>query len=141
MGVVVVVEAGEPWRTVRAEPVDGEDLDDAPGKTHPGDEDHPLDGLGDAPRLGRHAGLLGEGVEAAEGLGGSVGVDGQKRARHQITRTHPEVGRWPRPACCRWVPREVAEALRRKAYEEHRSEAAIIREGLHRVLGRGGKDR
>jgi hypothetical protein len=40
-----------------------------------------------------------------------------------------------------WVPREVAEALRRKAYEERRSEAAIIREGLRRVLGRRGGNR
>lgn len=33
-----------------------------------------------------------------------------------------------------WIPGEEAEALRRKAFEERRSEADIVREGLRRVL-------
>ena len=33
-----------------------------------------------------------------------------------------------------WVPEEDAEALRVEAFEERRSEAAIMREGLRRVL-------
>lgn len=35
-----------------------------------------------------------------------------------------------------WVTREAAEALRLKAFEEGRTEADIIREGLDLVLGR-----
>lgn len=34
-----------------------------------------------------------------------------------------------------WVSREVAVALRLKAFEEHRSEAEIIREAIDRMLG------
>jgi len=34
-----------------------------------------------------------------------------------------------------WVPEEQAEALRTKAFDERRSEADIIREGLALVLG------
>ena len=33
-----------------------------------------------------------------------------------------------------WIPREEAEALRQKAFEERRSEAEIIREGLALML-------
>ena len=33
-----------------------------------------------------------------------------------------------------WIPREEAEALRQKAFEERRSEAEIIREGLALTL-------
>lgn len=33
-----------------------------------------------------------------------------------------------------WIPRDEAEALRDKAYNERRSEADIIREGLRAVL-------
>lgn len=33
-----------------------------------------------------------------------------------------------------WIPREEAEALRQKAFEERRSEADIIREGLELML-------
>ena len=33
-----------------------------------------------------------------------------------------------------WLPREQAEALRRQAHEDRRTEAAIIREGLSKVL-------
>ena len=33
-----------------------------------------------------------------------------------------------------WIPREEAEALRQKAFEERRSEADIIREGLEMML-------
>ena len=34
-----------------------------------------------------------------------------------------------------WVPAEVAEELRQRAFDERRSEADIIREGLELVLG------
>ncbi|HEX2253411.1 MAG TPA: hypothetical protein VHQ65_09105 [Thermoanaerobaculia bacterium] len=34
-----------------------------------------------------------------------------------------------------WIPRDEAEELRRRAFEERRSEADIIREGLRQVLG------
>jgi len=34
-----------------------------------------------------------------------------------------------------WLPPEMAEALRDKAYYERRSEADIIREALERILG------
>lgn len=34
-----------------------------------------------------------------------------------------------------WIRIETAEALRTRAFEEHRSEADIIREGLRLVLG------
>lgn len=37
-----------------------------------------------------------------------------------------------------WIPRDEAEALRDKAYNERRSEADIIREGLRVVLEGGG---
>lgn len=44
-----------------------------------------------------------------------------------------------------WIPREEAEALRQKAFEERRSEADIIREGLELMLDprrrRGGRRR
>ena len=33
-----------------------------------------------------------------------------------------------------WIPADEAEALRRKAFDERRSEADIVREGLRRVL-------
>jgi hypothetical protein len=33
-----------------------------------------------------------------------------------------------------WIPRDEAEALREKAFNERRSEADIIREGLRSVL-------
>jgi len=33
-----------------------------------------------------------------------------------------------------WIPWEVAEGLRQKAFDERRSEADIIREGLERLL-------
>lgn len=36
-----------------------------------------------------------------------------------------------------WIPRDEAEALRDKAYNERRSEADIIREGLRAVLQGG----
>jgi hypothetical protein len=39
-----------------------------------------------------------------------------------------------------WVPHEVAEALRQKAFEERRSEAEIIREALDNLLGEGPKE-
>ena len=34
-----------------------------------------------------------------------------------------------------WVPAEVAEVLRQRAFDERRSEADIIREGIELVLG------
>lgn len=34
-----------------------------------------------------------------------------------------------------WIPEEVAEVLRAKAFHERRSEASIVREGLRVVLG------
>lgn len=34
-----------------------------------------------------------------------------------------------------WLHPDEAEALRKKAYEERRTEAEILREGLRRVLG------
>lgn len=34
-----------------------------------------------------------------------------------------------------WIPREIAEKLRERAYVEHRSEADLIRQGLELVLG------
>jgi len=34
-----------------------------------------------------------------------------------------------------WIPAEVAEELRQRAFDERRSEADIIREGLELVLG------
>jgi hypothetical protein len=39
-----------------------------------------------------------------------------------------------------WVPHEVAEALRRKAFEERRSEAGIIREALRNLLSEGPEE-
>jgi hypothetical protein len=39
-----------------------------------------------------------------------------------------------------WVPHEVAEALRRKAFEERRSEAEIIREALEHLLDEGREE-
>lgn len=38
-----------------------------------------------------------------------------------------------------WIPREMAEGLREKAFGEHRSEAAIIREGLRLALELSGE--
>lgn len=37
-----------------------------------------------------------------------------------------------------WVPVALAEELRRRAFEERRAEAAIVREALRRHLGKGG---
>jgi predicted DNA-binding protein len=37
-----------------------------------------------------------------------------------------------------WLPGEMAEELRRMAYEERRTEAEIVREALRRYVGRGG---
>lgn len=34
-----------------------------------------------------------------------------------------------------WLHPDEAEALRKKAYEERRTEAEILREGLRRILG------
>lgn len=36
---------------------------------------------------------------------------------------------------CAWFPENEAEALRRRAFEERRSEAAVIREAVRRFLG------
>lgn len=35
-----------------------------------------------------------------------------------------------------WLPEPMAEELRRRAFDERRAEAAIVREALRRYLGR-----
>lgn len=37
-----------------------------------------------------------------------------------------------------WVPARLAEELRRRAYQERRAEAEIVREALRRHFGNGG---
>lgn len=34
-----------------------------------------------------------------------------------------------------WIPREMAEKLRTRAFDEHRSEAELIRQGLELLFG------
>jgi hypothetical protein len=45
---------------------------------------------------------------------------------------------WSRSGLVRknfWLPEEVEELLRRKSFEERRSQSDLIREGLERLLG------
>lgn len=59
------------------------------------------------------------------GKGGPVGIRGG-------TTTRTETGMYRKNF---WISEEMCEALRRKAFEERRTETDIIREALGRLLG------
>ena len=79
----------------------------------------------------------GEGGNAnAEGRNNNARLDGPSQRRKTGPRggttTVTESGMVKKNL---WVPAEIAEVLRQRAFDERRSEADIIREGIELVLG------